>query len=174
MKWCESTASHCRYGDVAGRIFGDGCVIWESSQDDYQGCANVLVALPDGTFAHYEWTYGSCSGCDEWEDRCLSNDQIEQEMRNGMAVFPTVEVLYKYLNLQGQYSDPRIPTVNNPMNGSVPGMLRTLTGGHAADFRSMGGTAVKWMYDNGLLRADGKPRKRCKGRVVEIVREVAR
>jgi hypothetical protein len=59
MKWSETIASKCRYGSEAGEIFRDSEIIFESAECDYQGFANVLAKMPDGTFVHYEWSYGS-------------------------------------------------------------------------------------------------------------------
>lgn len=101
MKWNETIASKCRYGDVAERIFSDAEIIWECSEDDYQGSANVIASMPDGTFIHYEWTYGSCSGCDEYESLGLSDDEIEADMRKTMAVLKDRETLRKYLGPGG-------------------------------------------------------------------------
>ena len=101
MRWQETQANKCRYGEIAERIFGEADIIWEHSEVDYQGYATVLAAFPDGTFAHYFWSYGSCSGCDDWENRHLSDDQVEAEMRQGMAVIKDVPTLRRYLHLEG-------------------------------------------------------------------------
>lgn len=137
-RWSDTVASRCRYGDVAGRIFDGADVIFERSEDDYQGYANVFARLRDGRFCHYEWTYGSCSGCDEWEDRGLTDDQIEAEMRSAAVFFDNVETVKRYLHLDGEFATATVPTANSPTNGSIPGMLRTLTGGAGEDFRAMG------------------------------------
>jgi hypothetical protein len=148
MRWEDTVASTCRYGDVAGRIFKDAEIIWEHSEADYQGFASVLAAMPDGTFVNYNWSYGSCSGCDEWESSGLGDDEIEAVMRNAMAVLPSRKVLAKYLKLEGEFKDARVPTANAPTNGSIPGMLHVLTGGIGTDFKDMGLAAVKWMEEN--------------------------
>lgn len=96
MKWNETEASKCRYGWIAGNIFGEAEILWESSYADYQGNADIFALMPDGTFVHYEWTYGSCSGCDEWEDRGLTDEEIEKEMRDTMAVLTTPEAAIEY------------------------------------------------------------------------------
>ena len=86
MKWNDTVASGCRYGEIASALFQGSEVIWEDSYDDYQGHAKVLVEMRDhygnghGVFVHYEWTYGSCSGCDYWEDQGLSNAEILRDM----------------------------------------------------------------------------------------------
>lgn len=143
MKWEATVASRCRYGDVAGRIFGEAEIIWEHSEDDYQGSANVLARLPNGHFAHYEWTYGSCSGCDEWESRGLTDDEIERDMRFHMVTFPDETTLRRYLKLEGEYEDARVPTAQSPTAGSVPGMTRYLFGGVGEEFRASGATSTR-------------------------------
>lgn len=151
MKWTETIASRCRYGELAGEVFGkgevigDSDVIWEDSEDDYQGHANILVHFPDtGRFAHYEWTYGSCSGCDDWEARELSDEQIIAEMRESAAWFNDVETLKRYLRLDGEFENPRVPTAQPATAGSIPGMLRVLCGGVAREFHAMGDAFVEW------------------------------
>jgi hypothetical protein len=152
MRWEATVASSCRYGDVAGRIFRDAEIIWENSESDYQGFANVLAHMPDGTFAHYEWTYGSCSGCDEWEARDLTDEQVEAEMRSALAVLPDKEALMKYLHLDPVYTqDMKYPTANTPTNASVPGMMRYLCGGQGEDFKSMAMAAAEYLL---LLKGD--------------------
>lgn len=145
MKWEETVASKCRYGDVAGCIFGQAEIIWECSEDDYQGHANILAYMSDGRFAHYEWTYGSCSGCDDWEDRGLTSDQIEAEMREHTAWLSNAHEVLRYLHLEGEFKEAPVPTANPATSGSIPGMSRWLFGGIAAEFKAMGETFVQWL-----------------------------
>lgn len=97
MKWNKTIASTCRYGEIAERIFGDADILWEHSESDYQGFANVLAILPDGTLCHYEWSYGSCSGCDGWESAGLNHDEIEKEMRRDAIFITDIKIMVKYL-----------------------------------------------------------------------------
>lgn len=145
MVWKDTVASRCRYGDDAEELFGAGDVIWESSEDDYQGFANVFVSLPDGRFAHYEWSYGSCSGCDEWESRELNHDAIVGEMRDAAAWLPDIEAAKRYLRLEGEYAGAKVPTANDPTNGSIPGMLRVLTHAAGSDFLAIREAFSKWL-----------------------------
>jgi hypothetical protein len=145
MQWDETVASRCRYGDVAGRLFDGADVIFESSEDDYQGFANVFAQLRDGRFCHYEWTYGSCSGCDEWEDRGLSDDEIEAEMRRAAVFFEDVATVRRYLNLADEFQGAGVPSANSPTNGAIAGALRTLCGGAAGDFVRIGEAFVEWL-----------------------------
>lgn len=144
MKWREAIASQCRYGDVAERIFGDAEIIWEHSESDYQGTANVLALLPDGRFCHYEWTYGSCSGCDEWESRDLTDDEVEGEMRSAAVYFDDRSTLRRYVHLEGEFEDAKVPMAQSPTAGSIPGMARVLFGGIGDEFKEMGQAFAAW------------------------------
>ena len=86
MNWNDTVASSCRYGSNAGTIWGDWDVIWEESHSDYQGEAKFL-AKKNNTYVFYEWTYGSCGGCDDWEYRNLTDVQIEAEMKRDAIEF---------------------------------------------------------------------------------------
>lgn len=98
MKWNETTASECRYGDIAGEIWGDWNVIWENSEADYQGHAS-FVAEKNGKYCFYEWWYGSCSGCDGWEADGASDETIEREMRDTALWMDSKEDLKKWLDM---------------------------------------------------------------------------
>lgn len=146
IQWDESIASQCRYGEIAGRIFDGAEVIFEHSENDYQGYANVFAQLRDGRFCHYEWSYGSCGGCDEWESQELTDDEIESEMRSGAVFFDDIATVERYLKLDGEFKDAKVPTSNSPDNGSISGMLRRLSGGLSCDseFKAMGKAFQEW------------------------------
>lgn len=138
--------SECRYGEVAGRIFGGAEIIWEDSEASYQGHANVLAKMPDGTFVHYAWTYGSCSGCDEWESRGLDDDQVEAEMRSALGVLQNEDELKRYCHLDKDFVDNRkVPCANSPTNGSIPGMMFMGFGGFAENFKAMAVAVDAWL-----------------------------
>lgn len=143
MKWSETVASKCRYGEVAAKIFGEGEVVWEHSDHDYQGFANLLVKMPNGSWIHYDWTYGSCSGCDEWEARDLSDEQVEAEMRRAMITFPDDETVEKYLHIELK-DRTEYPSANSATNGSIPGMMRVLAGGYGKDYEDMRKGFLTW------------------------------
>ncbi len=87
MKWYNTIASECRYSECAEEIFGDADIIWEDSEADYQGHVDLVGVKPDGTVIMYEYSYGSCSGCDDWENRELSNEEIVEEMKRNCISF---------------------------------------------------------------------------------------
>lgn len=49
-------------------LFKDAQVIGHWNEGDYQGMVATCVKLTDGRYAIYNDYYGSCSGCDSWED----------------------------------------------------------------------------------------------------------
>lgn len=69
MKWEETVAFQCRWSEVVIEVLGANLdIVWECSESGYQGSANIVaIDHINNTVIHYEWTYGSCSGCDTWE-----------------------------------------------------------------------------------------------------------
>jgi hypothetical protein len=49
-------------------LIKDAKVIGHYNEGDYQGQVATCLLLPDGTYMVYSDYYGSCSGCDAWED----------------------------------------------------------------------------------------------------------
>lgn len=81
VKFDGSVAINCRYGHCANELLKDWIVIWENTENDWQGSANILAFDGINTFCYATWTWGSCSGCDDFENRDLSNEQIVEEFR---------------------------------------------------------------------------------------------
>lgn len=85
MNWSNTIAASCRYGDCAATVYGAMEVLVEVSERGYQGGASVL--LWDGDKVHYiEWSYGSCSGCDAWEQAGLTDEQVAAEIQGSSIV----------------------------------------------------------------------------------------
>ena len=98
MKWGETIASKCRYGEIAGKIWGEWEILWEDSEDDYQGHAS-FIAKKGRRYCFYEWWYGSCSGCDGWEADGASDESIEREMRNTALWLNSKKELLRWLDM---------------------------------------------------------------------------
>jgi len=126
MKWNETVASSCRYGDVAGNVWGDWNILWEDSESDYQGHASFL-AEKDGRFCFYEWSYGSCSGCDTWEAEGFDDARVEQEMRDGALWLDTEEQLRNWLEMLE--SGNKLPA-GNYGSGGLAFYIDALSGGY--------------------------------------------
>lgn len=66
---------------------------WEC---DYQGHVDVDVLLKDGRVFSLYYSYGSCSGCDEWEDRDLTDKEIQKEMSKDATIFRSIETYKRF------------------------------------------------------------------------------
>jgi len=122
MKWEETIADECRYGDIAGTVWGDWDILWEDSEENWQGHASFL-AEKDGKYCFYEWWYGSCSGCDTWEASGISGEDIAAEMKDTALWLDSKEALKKWLDmLEGN-------PVSNHGDGGMTGSLDMLRGG---------------------------------------------
>lgn len=86
MKWSETIAATCRYSECLEKIVGDKDIIHERSYSDYQGSVCILADMNDETYLFYEYSYGSCSGCDTWESAGYSDSKIVEEMKNDSAI----------------------------------------------------------------------------------------
>jgi hypothetical protein len=107
MRW-EDTEIRCRYSECAEEVFGEADIIWYNCVSDYQGHCELIARMPDGRFAHYSWSYGSCSGCDTWEAQGLTDDQIVEAIRQDTAWYPDAESLLTFAekaDLQDLYDE---------------------------------------------------------------------
>jgi len=125
MKWEETVASQCRYGDNAEVIWGDWDILWEDSEADYQGHASFF-AEKDGKFCFYEWWYGSCSGCDGWAADELTDEQIEKEMQETALWLDSKEEVLKWLEMLDR---GKISNYNMERGGALAAGLDILSGG---------------------------------------------
>lgn len=102
--------SDAKYGDRAISAFRGAHILWTAIDGDYQGTAALIGALPDGRLFFYEWSWGSCSACDDWLARDLSDADIESEMRKQAAYFADPAALLFWLDLTtitGAYLRPK-------------------------------------------------------------------
>lgn len=82
-------------------LFKGSEVIGHWNEGDYQGMVATCVKLPDGHYAIYNDYYGSCSGCDSWED--AGDDEVRAmciNLANGAYVFETIEDVKEYLGIE--------------------------------------------------------------------------
>jgi hypothetical protein len=122
MEWNNTIAATCRYGDIAGKIWGDWEILWEDSESYYQGHAS-FVAKKGNKYCFYEWWYGSCSGCDSWESAGLSDEAIEKEMMDTALWMNGKKQILKWLDMLT--GNP----ISNHGDGGICGKLDILSGG---------------------------------------------
>lgn len=77
MRFDETQASKARWAEYAAPLFDGWDILAEDTEVDYQGHA-ALLATKDGAYRFIHWEYGSCSGCDGWED--LPEERIREDM----------------------------------------------------------------------------------------------
>jgi hypothetical protein len=76
----------------------DSKVIGHWNEGDYQGQVATCLLLNDGTYMVYTDYYGSCSGCDAWED--ASDESILkmcQDLIYTSHLFNSLEEVKEYL-----------------------------------------------------------------------------
>jgi hypothetical protein len=89
-------------------LFKDAKVIGHWNEGDYQGMVATCVQLSDGRFAIYNDYYGSCSGCDSWQD--ASDENVKGmciNLSNSAYVFETLDNVKEYLAIpeeKGEWS----------------------------------------------------------------------
>lgn len=107
MKFNKSQASQCRWSEFAERLIGDWEILWERAEVDYQGFAEVLAAK-DGRFCYLEWSYGSCSGCDQWED--MPEEQAFADFKTGAMFFDSADAFRAWLKMLRSTKDGKADT----------------------------------------------------------------
>jgi hypothetical protein len=89
-------------------LFKDAKVIGHWNEGDYQGMVATCVQLSDGRFVIYNDYYGSCSGCDSWED--ASDEAVKSmciNLSNSAYVFESLDDVKEYLAIpeeKGEWS----------------------------------------------------------------------
>ena len=94
-KRCEGA----RYSDILNELItelGGKEVLRLEYESDYSGYVDIDVLLEDGRVISYKYWYGSCSGCDDWELRSLTDEDIKQEMRQEATFFDNLESYNKW------------------------------------------------------------------------------
>jgi hypothetical protein len=79
-------------------LFKNALVMAHWNEGGYQGKVATLVMLEDGRYALYNDYYGSCSGCDSWEDapdEAVKNMCVD--LANGAYIFESFLDVLEFL-----------------------------------------------------------------------------
>ena len=95
MNLKDTIAGRCRWSEVAVALFGDWNVFFARGVDGYSGFCEI-AAEKAGRFIFGGWSYGSCPGCDAWEDE--PEEKVRGEMRRGFAEFASREAFAVFLD----------------------------------------------------------------------------
>ena len=97
MRKFQATESYnCRWSELFEELIGDWLVIWEEAEADYQGNARLL-AYKDSRFCYAEWSWGSCSGCDPWED--LPREDALKEAHRDVMFFDDAPAMWGWIGM---------------------------------------------------------------------------
>lgn len=87
------------HDDHMKNLFLDASVIAHYNSGDYQGVVVTCLRLADGRFVVFDDYYGSCSGCDAWED--ASDEDISKlciDLANRAYIFDTRDDVKQFLS----------------------------------------------------------------------------
>lgn len=131
MKWHETIASKCRWAEEVEAAFGLNKyweILWENSCRDYQGHANIFAKQDhwdnNGVYLIYDWTYGSCSGCDSWEGE--PRKTIILQILNEALFLEDKEKLRAYFDGVKKQNPPS-EYEDNDMQGKIAAMEKELS-----------------------------------------------
>ncbi len=104
IKWEDTIAYKCRWSENAEYLFEDWTILIDCSENYYQGEVCIL-AVKNNEYRFLEYSYGSCSGCDIYEE--LENDEIQKEFKKLTITFPNTKALCDQLDdVNVAYKDP--------------------------------------------------------------------
>ena len=93
----------CRYGDILFKLLkslNSKEILSLNYENDYQGYVDIDVLLEDGRVFSYHYSYGSCSGWDEWESLSLNGEEIEEVMMKEATFFDNIDQYNKWLKMK--------------------------------------------------------------------------
>ena len=70
---------------------------------DYSGHVDIDVLLASGSVFSYKYWYGSCSGCDEWEDRNLTCEEIKGVIYREATFFDSLDGYKTWIEMRGKF-----------------------------------------------------------------------
>src|SRR5271165_1135739 len=95
IKWEDTIANNCRWSECAEYLFKDWIILIDCSENYYQGQV-CLLAIKDNQYRFIEYSYGSCSGCDMYEE--LGEEEIQKEFKKLTITFPNTKALCDQLD----------------------------------------------------------------------------
>lgn len=114
MKMSRHAGGH---DDQMQGLFKGAEVIGHWNEGDWQGMVATCVKLEDGRYVIYNDYYGSCSGCDSWED--ANDDEVKTMcigLSNGAYIFESIEDVIEFLECvdetNGAWSSWSAPAAN--------------------------------------------------------------
>lgn len=82
-----------------GNLIKGAEIVGHWNEGDWQGAVATCIKLDDGRYAIYNDYYGSCSGCDAWED--ANDDDIRkmcEDLAKGAYLFESLKDVIEFLS----------------------------------------------------------------------------
>jgi hypothetical protein len=89
----QKKCDQARYTDILEHLVNELCgeeILRLEYESSWSGDVDIDVLLKNGQVFSYYYSYGSCSGCDEWESLDLDDEEIEEEMLKGATFFDDI------------------------------------------------------------------------------------
>lgn len=113
MKFDESISGRCRHNELFRASMEDWNIIWEDSEDDYQGKVTFLAEY-DGKYQFVEYEYGSCESCDPWLE--LDYDEQVYEAGKCIMLFLNKSSLLKWITMLNKTCPERANKLRKAIN----------------------------------------------------------
>ncbi len=92
----------CRWSEVVSYMMEDAIILDDQSENDYQGSVDVFFKVgnyswcDEGKYGFLSYSYGSCSGCDQWEDEPRA--KVMADMLNCFLWIDSKSMLQQHLD----------------------------------------------------------------------------
>lgn len=92
----DGNLNSARWAEFATDVWGDWELLAEALEIDYSGWATFTAKeVGKPRWVYVSWNYGSCSGCDSWED--LPAEEVSEAMLASAAKFVSLETFRAFL-----------------------------------------------------------------------------
>jgi len=115
-------AERCASGhsDVMEKIFYNNCAVVIASwiEDNYQGGEAYAYLFKDGYLVIIQDSFGSCSGCDSWEDASDQDaERLIRAMVNSSKIFKNIDEAINYIEKpnESDYYGQYLININNDL-----------------------------------------------------------
>lgn len=106
IPWQQTVASQCRWSEVSEIVFDSWTILWENSENDYSGQATIF-GVKEGQYRFLQYDYGSCSGCDSYED--MSAAELKRAFDNLTLTFQNTQSFCNWMIMVRDTNNRRDP-----------------------------------------------------------------
>lgn len=95
MRWEKTSLTGCRWSGTVYEALDlkSWDIIWHEGEGDYQGSAS-FIAKKGAQYLYYGWSWGSCSGCDSWENEEIG--AVIEEIKTTVMLLDNKDQLWNW------------------------------------------------------------------------------